>query len=447
MASKPPPSEPLAAWLAAQRWFGGKHRRIGTVGVEDSIDLDGGTLHMVRVVLDDGEVQRYAVPLHPGATPADAIDDPRFTRALLDLVRAGGRTGPLRGQRTTAFPDALDRAAAVRKIGGEQSNTSIVVGDTLIVKHFRRLAGGLNPDLEITRFLTEAARFAHTPALAGWLEYDGDGHEPITLAVVQRFVTGARDGWEWMLAAMRDEGRRALTLRALRGLGEVTAQLHLALAHAPATLPALAPEPVTDADVARWTAAAMAQLAAARAAAPPAAAAGIPSVAPDLVSDALAALRGRAKARHHGDFHLGQTLYREPAGAWTIIDFEGEPLRPMTERRQKHAPLRDVAGLLRSVAYAAETARATAPGPWIDGWEREARAAFLDGYLGTAGGASFLPEDPARARRVVAAFELEKAAYEVVYEANNRPGWIGIPLRGITGAAAALRPSPAAGTA
>jgi trehalose synthase-fused probable maltokinase len=447
MASKPPPSEPLAAWLAAQRWFGGKHRRIDALGVEDSIDLGGGTLHVVRVVLDDGEVQRYAVPLHPGPTPADAIDDPCFTRALLDLVQAGARTGPLRGQRTAAFPEALDRAAAVRKIGGEQSNTSIVVGNALIVKHFRRLAAGLNPDLEITRFLTESARFAHTPALAGWLEYGGDGQEAVTLAVVQRFVSGARDGWEWMLAAMRDERRRDLTLQALRRLGEVTAQLHLALAAAPPGLPALAPEPVTDADVARWTAAAMEQLAAARAAAPPGADAGIPSVAPDLVSDALGALRGRVKARHHGDFHLGQTLYREPAGAWTIIDFEGEPLRPMAERRQKHAPLRDVAGLLRSVAYAAETARATIPGSWIDGWERDARAAFLDGYLGAAGRASFLPEDQARARRAVAAFELEKAAYEVVYEANNRPDWIGIPLRGIAGAAAALLPSRASGAA
>ncbi len=447
MASKPPPSEPLAAWLATQRWFGGKRRQIGAVAVEDSIDLDGGTLHVVRVVLDDGEVQRYAVPLRPGATPVDAVDDPRFTRALLDLVRAGGRAGPVRGQRTRAFPDVLDRAAAVRKIGGEQSNTSIVIGDALIMKHFRRLAAGLNPDLEITRFLTETASFAHTPALAGWLEYGGDGGEPATLAVVQRLVTGARDGWEWMLAAMRDERARGLTLPALRRLGEITAQLHLALAHAPASLPALAPEPVTDADVARWTAAVTTQLAAARAAAPPAASAGIPSVAPDLVSDALAALRGRAKARHHGDFHLGQTLYREAAGAWTIIDFEGEPLRPMAERRQKHAPLRDVAGLLRSVAYAAETARATAPGPWIDAWERDARTAFLDGYLGAAGRAPFLPEDQARALRAVAAFELEKAAYEVVYEANNRPDWIGIPLRGIVGAAAALRPSRAAGAA
>jgi trehalose synthase-fused probable maltokinase len=440
MASKLPPSEPLAAWLATQRWFGGKRRHIGTVEVEESIDLDGGTLHVLRVVLDDGEVQRYVVPLQPGATPVDALDDPRFTRALLDLVHDGGHAGAVRGQRTRAFPEALDRTAAVRKIGGEQSNTSVVVGDALIMKHFRRLSEGLNPDLEITRFLTETAHFAHTPALAGWLEYHANGSEPTTLAVVQRLVTGARDGWEWMLASLRDERTRGLTLPALRRLGEITARLHLALAQAPAHLPALAPEPVTDADVTRWTAAVTAQLAAARAAAPSAEAAGIPMVAPDLIRDALAALRGRAKARHHGDFHLGQTLYQETPGAWTIIDFEGEPLRPIAERRQKHAPLRDVAGLLRSIAYAAETVRATAPGPWIDAWERGARTAFLDGYLEAAGRAPFLPEDRTRALRSVAAFELEKAAYEVVYEANNRPDWIRIPLRGIAGAAAALGP-------
>jgi trehalose synthase-fused probable maltokinase len=137
-----------------------------------------------------------------------------------------------------------------------------------------------------------------------------------------------------------------------------------------------------------------------------------------------------------------------------VIDFEGEPLRPLAERRRKHAPLRDVAGLLRSIAYAAETVRAApsashakTPGAWIDAWERDARAAFLDGYLTTAGRAPFLPEDDADTRRVVAAFELEKAAYEVVYEANNRPEWIGIPLRGVVNAAAAIRPPRTAGAA
>jgi maltose alpha-D-glucosyltransferase/alpha-amylase len=153
------------------------------------------------------------------------------------------------------------------------------------------------------------------------------------------------------------------------------------------------------------------------------------------------------KCRHHGDFHLGQTLYRESAGTWAVIDFEGEPLRPLAERRRKHAPLRDVAGMLRSIAYAAETVRTAAASSWADAWEREARTAFLDGYLSTAARAPFLPEDGAAALRAVAAFEVEKAAYEVVYEANNRPDWIAIPLRGLVSAAAALRPSRAAGAA
>jgi trehalose synthase-fused probable maltokinase len=448
MASKPPPSERLAAWLPEQRWFGGKSRRIAAVTVEDSIGLGDVTLHVLRVTLEGGEEQRYAVPLAPDATPADGLDDPRCARWLVELVRdearVDGRVGAVTGHRTRAFPEGIGADATVHKLGGEQSNTSIVVGGALMLKHFRRFAAGVNPDLEITRFLTETADFPHTPALAGWLQYDTAGSEPATLAVLQQMVSGARDGWEWMLDAMRDERRRALTLAALDRLGEVTARLHLALSRAPASAPALAPEPVTDADVARWTAAVMAQIAAARDVAP---AASIPALAPEQISGALAALRGRAKCRHHGDFHLGQTLYREATGAWTIIDFEGEPLRPLAERRQKQAPLRDVAGMLRSIAYAAETVRSSAAAPWVDGWEREARAAFLGRYLAAAGRAAFLPEDGAATMRAVAAFELEKAAYEVVYEANNRPGWIAIPLRGIVSASAALRPQRAAGAA
>ncbi|MBM3220537.1 MAG: hypothetical protein FJZ38_18020 [Candidatus Rokubacteria bacterium] len=448
MASKPPPSEPLAAWLPAQRWFGAKSRRIGGVSVDDSIELGPGTLHVVRVTLDDGDEQRYAVPLQPGTAMADALDDPSFARHLVGLVRdearVAGGAGAVSGDRTRAFPADLPADAAVRKIGGEQSNTSLIVGGGLIVKHFRRLAAGVNPELEITRFLTEAAEFPHTAALAGWIDYTPTDGEPATLAVVQRLVADARDGWEWMLAAMRDERRRSATIAALRRLGDVTANLHLALARA--RTPALAPEPVTDADVARWTASVIAQLAAARAAAP-AHAAAIPAVTAEQVSAALGSVRGRVKCRHHGDFHLGQTLYREAGGTWTIIDFEGEPLRPLAERRQKHAPLRDVAGLLRSLAYAAETVRASGAGDWIEAWEGEARAAFVNGYFTTAGRAPFLPDDEDGARRAIAAFEVEKAAYEVVYEADNRPSWIAIPLRGVVSAATALRPARAAGAA
>src|SRR5687767_15314871 len=147
MASKPPPSEQLAGWLPRQRWFRSKSRRIATVTVDDSIALDTGVLHVVRVTLDDGDVQRYAVPLVPGAAPADALDDPRFAREMLDLVRqegrAMGRAGAVTGRRTRAFPGTLGPETVVRKIGGEQSNTSVVVGDLLIVKYFRRLAPGV----------------------------------------------------------------------------------------------------------------------------------------------------------------------------------------------------------------------------------------------------------------------------------------------------------------
>ena len=450
MASKPPPSEPLAAWIAERRWFGGKSRRIGGIDVDDVVELGPGTLHVLRVLLDDGESQRYAVPLAPGAGPADALEDPAFARRLVQIMRAEervpGRTGAVRGRRTRAFPDALGADAPVRQVSGEQSNTSLVFGDLLIVKHFRRLATGVNPDLEITRYLTESAAFPHTPALAGWLEYEGaDGAG--TLAVAQALVAGARDGWEWMLAVMRDDAGRAQTRPALRRLGEVTARLHLALAGAPPSEPTLAPEPITDEDLTRWTGAVAAQLAAARAAAPEGAAGTIAAQPVEPIVDALGGLRGRLKCRHHGDFHLGQTLYREASGEWTLIDFEGEPLRPLAERRQKHSPLRDVAGMLRSIAYAAETTRAAGAAAGVDAWESEARAALLHGYLTVAGRAPFLPADEASVRRAIAAFELEKAAYEVVYEANNRPDWIGIPLRGVVSAAAALRPRPAAGAA
>lgn len=445
MASKPPPSERLAAWLPEQRWFGGKRRRIAAVDVAESLDLGPGTLHVVRVALDDGDLQRYAVPLLPGDSPHDALAEPAFARALLRLVRdearIAGRSAALTGRRASAFPHDLDGAPAIRRIGAEQSNSSLVIGHALVLKHFRRLADGLNPDLEITRFLTETAQFPHTAALAGWLEYTEATGESSTLAVLQTLVHDARDGWEWMLDALSDDSRRALTVPAIRRLGEVTAAMHQALAAAPPAMPALAPEPTRDADVITWRAAIEKQVADARRAAP--AGASVPAVAPAQLERALATLRGRVRCRHHGDFHLGQTLYREALGAWTIIDFEGEPMRPLRERRGKHSPLRDVAGLLRSLAYAAETTRAAGNAAWVDGWEREARAAFVDGYLTTAGRAPFLPDDSVATLRAVAAFEVEKAAYEVVYEANNRPDWVTIPLRGLVRAVTELGPAPA----
>ena len=147
------------------------------------------------------------------------------------------------------------------------------------------------------------------------------------------------------------------------------------------------------------------------------------------------------RTRHHGDFHLGQVLRVDARDAFVIIDFEGEPLRSLVERRRKHSPLRDVAGMLRSLAYAAETARAadTERGARLQSWEQAARAAFVRGYLDAARPAAFLPGDEKAVHRAIAVFELEKAAYEVVYEADHRPDWIDIPLRGVIAAARTLR--------
>jgi maltokinase len=421
-----PSAAELGAWIAGQRWFASKRQHITGVTIEDRVPLGPGWLCLARVVLGDGSADRYAVPLLEGPEVRDALDDPDFCDALLALIAAEARVAGARGEvvaaRTRAFA-GLEAGVRGRRLAGEQSNTSIVFGDTLILKHFRRLAAGPNPDVEITRFLTERTEFRHTPRLCGSLEYR-DEAGAWALAMAQELVSGgARDGWRWLLErlAVGDDA-----LAALASLGRRTAELHLALGGGGD--PAFAPEPITPADVAAWTAAVQRQLDAARAALGER-----PDGVPARIDTAgLGALVGVAKQRHHGDFHLGQTLIGHDGVEVAIIDFEGEPLRPLDERRRKHTPLRDVAGLLRSLGYAA----ASAPAP--AGWEARARAAFLGAYRAAAGAAPFLPRADADVIRAVAVLEVEKAAYEVVYEANNRPDWIAIPVRGIVQAARAV---------
>jgi predicted trehalose synthase len=431
MASKTPPSE-LAGWLARQRWFAGKTRRIVETRVDDCLPLRGSTIFLVGVTLDDGARDRYLVALEDGHGLADAFDNPGFCRALLDVMGAAddvrGDHGALIGRPSRAFPHRLPPDVPVRRIAGEQSNTSIVFEGAVIVKHFRRVADGLNPDLEITRFLTEQTSFRNTPRLAGALEYVADDGRRATVAVAHELVPDGRDGWQWLLdrLAAGDEA-----LDALRGLGRRTAELHLALA-TPSADPAFTAEAIGRGDVAAWTAAIERQVTAARAAA---AGSRLPDV-PAGIGTALAGLLGASKIRHHGDFHLGQTLCVRDGADFVLIDFEGEPLRPLDERRRKHTPLRDVAGMLRSFAYAAATVARS--GHDVGRWEERARQAFLDGYRAAAGTAPFLPAGGDAFARAVAVLELEKAAYEVVYEANNRPDWVSIPLRGLVTATASL---------
>jgi predicted trehalose synthase len=435
MASSPPPSE-LAAWLARQRWFASKAHRIETVTVADRLRIGDGALHLVDVTLEGGARERYAVPLHEGPGVRDALDDPGFCRSLLDIMADERRVPGERGVLAGAWTDAVRRPRAdahVTRVAGEQSNTSVTFGDAVIVKHFRRLTEGVNPELEITRFLTEHAHFPYTPPQAGALEYVSADGGRTAVAVAQQMAATARDGWQWLLERLA-AGDPALG--ALRRLGERTAALHLALA-TPTDDPAFAVEPIGPDDVAAWQDAIRRQVAAARAALAPRP---LPDAADTL--DGVAALIGRVKLRHHGDFHLGQTL-RVDGDDFLLIDFEGEPLRPLEERRRKHTPLRDVAGMLRSLNYAVASTPSSEPAAW----EADMRRAFLAGYGEVACSAAFVPRTDDDFTRAVAVFELEKAAYEIVYEANNRPSWVDIPVRGFLRATSSPAPRRAAGAA
>jgi predicted trehalose synthase len=428
--------------MVRQRWFGAKSRRITSVALVDAVTVGTGVVLVVNVAMDGGGQERYAVTLIPGGEIVDAVGDVAFCRALLELLVRGssvaGNGGEIRGVPAAGlaerWPSGPPADLTVRRLGGEQSNTSVVLGDAFVLKQFRKLAEGINPEAEVTRFLTERTSFRNTPRLAGHLEYRDARGVTTTLAVIEALVPDAIDGWEWMLARLREPDGLGTILPALRRLGERTGELHRALA-SDASEPAFAPEPITIDDVASWTAAVSSQLAAAQRAMRAARV----SVDPELVRAGLAHLVGRAKIRHHGDFHLGQTLFRPVGIDWMLIDFEGEPLRSLDERRRKHAALRDVAGMLRSIDYAF----ASTPGPSPPGdWQADAAHAFLAGYRAAAGAAPFVPPSAEAFRDVVAVFELEKAAYEIVYEANNRPAWIEIPKRGLLGAAARLGRGP-----
>jgi maltokinase len=436
---------PLVNWIAKQRWFGSKARLISGVMCRDRIRLGPGTLYVFFVGFADpiGELERYVVALPPTEAAVDAFDDPAFDRALLDVVRRGdelrGDRGRLVGRPSRAFPVEMSGDVTVRRLQGEQSNTSVIFGDRVVMKVFRRLAEGLNPELEITRFLTEHTTFRGTPRLAGALEYyagnagapesPGDVPGMATLAVLQEYVPGARDGWRWVLDRLASGNA---PLDALRRLGTRTAELHTALA-TPTPDPAFGADPITRTDVAAWAESVRRQVAAAREAAH---GRSLPDV-PDVGGPAgLGGLVGCVKTRHHGDFHLGQTLAVDDGRDFTIIDFEGEPLRPLEERRRKHTPLRDVAGMLRSIGYAVASSSLAASERRR--WEADARAAYLTAYRAATSGARFVPESDDAFTRAVAVLEVEKAAYEIVYEANNRPDWIDIPVAGFVSATASL---------
>jgi trehalose synthase-fused probable maltokinase len=314
-----------------------------------------------------------------------------------------------------------------RPMGAEQSNTSVVFDEAVVLKVYRRLEAGVNPELELLRFLT-ARSFDGIPALQGWAAYIGHPLEA-TLAIVQEYVASEGDGWDVALQLL--EGDPDEFVRRARPLGELTGRMHTVLASDPGD-PAFAAEAPSAEALALLTASVDDE---------------IEQVFLDLPEGnaELDAIRGRGEEvrerlrmlshagsvglviRHHGDYHLGQVLWTERG--WIVLDFEGEPARPLPERRRKRSPLRDVAGMLRSFAYVASAVSITRGIEPPPDWEARCRAEFMAGYLDEVE-PNLIPTGPAL-ERVLQIFELEKAVYELRYELDNRPDWVRIPVAGI----------------
>jgi maltose alpha-D-glucosyltransferase/alpha-amylase len=502
----------LPRFLPTRRWFAGKARRIRGATVTDVIGVPGteAWLLLARVEYTDGDPETYQLPLAlaraeeaarvedetPNAVFAnvrgdgdgvlyDATFAPHFARALLDWMghrrRARGHNGILTGSATGPGRSRAELASAMRGptsvLKGEQSNTSIVYDQRFVLKLFRRVEEGLNPDLEVSRFLTESRALANPPPLAGSLEYRGSA-QPMTVGVMHGYVVNEGEAWSYTLDQARAYVERMLAqpasigepenvdlldlagedppplvheligvyLESARILGQRTAELHTTLASEHED-PAFAPEAFTP-FTQRSLYQSMRSLARSvfRTASSPHAPEAARAIArrEEEVLERFARLLDRpveaTRIRIHGDFHLGQVLWT--GKDFVIIDFEGEPSRPLTARRIKRSPLADVAGMMRSLHYAASTTerevlpeagepRALDLRRWTRFWYRWCAAAFLRAYLDVASGASFVPRDPAQLRILLESFLLEKAVYEIGYEMNNRPSWLPIPIDGL----------------
>jgi maltose alpha-D-glucosyltransferase/alpha-amylase len=415
----------------------------------------------------------------------DAWLDNSFAHAMLESIEHSQeirlRRGAVHSIQTALFKRVRgDEPLEIRRLGGEQSNTSLVYGDRLVLKLFRRLQPGINPDYDIGRQLTERIGYHRVPAVTGAFEHRMTAEQPTTIGLLQQFVESQADGWRHAT----DEGSLApdmptpaavsdlLSLRlpdrvrdAMGGyrstaetLGRRTGEVHMALA-SDSSPAAFAPEPFTPNDLTNLIKEATGQAQTAfvtlRAALDGSAGRELPAEVATQTRALLAAEQNvldriratppltfsSSKIRIHGDYHLGQVLWAE--GDFYILDFEGEPARPIAQRREKQSPLKDVAGMLRSFSYAAyaglfahlstRSAAVVEMEPWARIWQTAASASFLKGYFGTVDGAPFIPAEPSQRDRLLQLFMLDKALYELNYELNNRPDWVRIPLTAIVG--------------
>lgn len=489
----------LPAYVPGCRWFGGKARDPQRFVVEDilrfSPEETAARLLLVRAEYASGEPETYLLPVligpreganeltviatfSDGEALLDALEDSDRRADLLRLIRTetkiAGEQGELIGLRGSVFDQAnAELETKSRYLKVEQSNSSIAYGDTVFLKLFRKPDNGINPDVEITRFLSEKAHYGNTPPFYGALEFDKPGAEPRVLGLAVGMVVNRGDAWAYALDEVsqyfgrvprQDAPPAQAAADALMGpcgeriaqLARRTAEVHLALA-SDSVDPVFTPEPITAEDQralsegVRKSAREMFDLLRKQ-------------TAEGELAELIAALLGQeqamgvlideiglrevqaAKTRTHGDYHLGQVL--NTGDDFVIIDFEGEPRRTLAERKEKRSPLRDVAGMLRSFHYAAHSGLERVDPldrheyePWAELWSAAACRIFKETWLQTCAGAAFLPPTPEHIESLLNAFILEKAVYEVIYELNHRPQWIAIPLRGVL---SIVRPVPPA---
>jgi trehalose synthase-fused probable maltokinase len=445
-------AETLRGWLLAQRWFASKSREVSALNVLEIAPIGDEpepyvALAIVEVRFQAGTHELYQLPLGfrhvdegwgegvietiGDRTMYDALVDPacarRIAAALRDDLRIEHDEGVWNFVSVDGAVPSEDELGDVRPMGVEQSNTSIVFGETAVLKAYRRIEPGPNPELEVLRFLTEHG-FEHIARLRGFYEHSGRLVDA-TLGLMQDFLQGGRDGWELALDSFGGDVDGYLA--ELGDLGRVTAEMHTTLGSDPADA-TFAPEEPSAESISLILATVDEE---------------IEAIFRDLPDDErVAPIAGRGQEvrerlrdlghvgaggkviRTHGDFHLGQAL-RTDRG-WVLLDFEGEPARTLPQRRQKRSPLRDVAGMLRSFSYAASGGEMLRGTSAPEGWEERARDAFLSAYF-AAVDRRLLPHGEDNVRRQLMIFELEKAVYELRYELNNRPDWVRIPVAGI----------------